>query len=91
MYAPNYWPQNNDPLLLVLQSAAMEETVIWEQHTVTLHRVSVYNSLIPSFLSCLFFLFLSACLWHLILQYVLRVLHFLRSVLCQSISFCSVY
>lgn len=28
---------------LVLQSAVMEETVIWEQHTVTLHRVSVYN------------------------------------------------
>lgn len=31
---------------LVLQSAAMEETVIWEQHTVTLHRVSL--SSIPS-------------------------------------------
>lgn len=27
-------------LVFVLQSAAMEETVIWEQHTVTLHRVS---------------------------------------------------
>uniref|UniRef100_A0A3B5AXP2 Zona occludens protein 1 n=1 Tax=Stegastes partitus TaxID=144197 RepID=A0A3B5AXP2_9TELE len=26
------------PSYLVLQSAAMEETVIWEQHTVTLHR-----------------------------------------------------
>lgn len=25
----------------VFQSAAMEETVIWEQHTVTLHRVRV--------------------------------------------------
>lgn len=25
--------------IFVLQSAAMEETVIWEQHTVTLHRV----------------------------------------------------
>lgn len=31
-------------LFLALQSAAMEETVIWEQHTVTLHRVSGYNS-----------------------------------------------
>lgn len=28
----------------VLQSAAMEETVIWEQHTVTLHRVSARTS-----------------------------------------------
>lgn len=27
------------PVFYVLQSAAMEETVIWEQHTVTLHRV----------------------------------------------------
>lgn len=34
-------------LSVVLQSAAMEETVIWEQHTVTLHRVSVDNSLFP--------------------------------------------
>lgn len=25
----------------VFQSAAMEETVIWEQHTVTLHRVGI--------------------------------------------------
>lgn len=24
-----------------MQSAAMEETVIWEQHTVTLHRVGI--------------------------------------------------
>lgn len=39
---------------LVLQSAAMEETVIWEQHTVTLHRVSVYNYFIHSFLSSLY-------------------------------------
>lgn len=29
---------------LVFQSAAMEETVIWEQHTVTLHRVSVSSA-----------------------------------------------
>lgn len=34
----------------------MEETVIWEQHTVTLHRVSVLNGflLFPSLLLCLF-------------------------------------
>lgn len=46
----------------VLQSAAMEETVIWEQHTVTLHRVSVYNfkSTHPFLLFCLLFVFL----WH---------------------------
>lgn len=30
----------SDSVVFVLQSAAMEETVIWEQHTVTLHRVS---------------------------------------------------
>lgn len=36
----------------MLQSAAMEETVIWEQHTVTLHRVSVYS--VPSSLPFLF-------------------------------------
>lgn len=29
----------------------MEETVIWEQHTVTLHRVSVLNSSSDSILS----------------------------------------
>lgn len=28
----------------VFQSAAMEETVIWEQHTVTLHRVGILPS-----------------------------------------------
>lgn len=28
----------------VFQSAAMEETVIWEQHTVTLHRVGICYS-----------------------------------------------
>lgn len=38
--------KNRSPL--VFQSAAMEETVIWEQHTVTLHRVSVYSPLIHS-------------------------------------------
>lgn len=49
----------------MLQSAAMEETVIWEQHTVTLHRVSAYNSLIHSTLSSnLSFFPLFACLWH---------------------------
>lgn len=32
----------------MLQSAAMEETVIWEQHTVTLHRVSFYVSSVHS-------------------------------------------
>lgn len=42
----------------------MEETVIWEQHTVTLHRVSVYNSLNHSSLSSLLSFSLSACLWH---------------------------
>lgn len=50
---------------LVLQSAAMEETVIWEQHTVTLHRVSVYNVIIHSPLSSLSGLWsLFACLLH---------------------------
>lgn len=29
------------PLSSLMQSAAMEETVIWEQHTVTLHRVGI--------------------------------------------------
>ncbi len=28
--------------ICVFQSAAMEETVIWEQHTVTLHRVCIF-------------------------------------------------
>lgn len=45
--ASRYWSF----FFFVLQSAAMEETVIWEQHTVTLHRVSVYSSLIHSTLS----------------------------------------
>uniref|UniRef100_A0A3P9QHX4 Zona occludens protein 1 n=1 Tax=Poecilia reticulata TaxID=8081 RepID=A0A3P9QHX4_POERE len=30
-------------LCLVLQSAAMEETIIWEQHTVTLHRAAGFG------------------------------------------------
>lgn len=34
---------------LVFQSAAMEETVIWEQHTVTLHRVGVPDLEFPFF------------------------------------------
>lgn len=85
-----YWNQDIDPFLFVLQSAAMEETVIWEQHTVTLHRVSVYNSLIHSTLSSHLSFFPSLPVSGiLILNYVLCVLHFFLSVLCPYISFLS--
>lgn len=48
MYVLIHWPQYINPFPLVaLQSAAMEETVIWEQHTVTLHRVSFFQLFIP--------------------------------------------
>lgn len=33
-----------NPSVFIFQSAAMEETVIWEQHTVTLHRVCNLSS-----------------------------------------------
>lgn len=48
-------------LCFVMQSAAVEEAVIWEQHTVTLHRVSVNNYLI--YFSMSIYFLLSACLW----------------------------